>query len=285
MTAESHPDSDSPTVQFGLDLQYSFTGLFCLGPRSAGIHRRPPGFPVPCCSSCCLPSPYKRLSRSPTTTEAPPLAKSFSGPRAARSRISFMTDGLGSVPTFTMNRSTGMVPSFSPATSPWIRRRPSPRPPLRWLLHLHRVAVGLQPATCVAIPAPIHQVWAGGPLKGISPLVHFRLHLSVLLARRRAVWWCPSALSLSRLLPPSPALPGSGCLQLQRAAATARRWVLASHPVLWRLVEHQGVRPQVNVASCAQVALRPTLVFLLPDLLEAHDVGRRQAPCIFNKWA
>ena len=136
--------------QFGLDLQYSFTGLYCLGPRSAGIHRRPPGFPVPCCSSCCLPSPCKRLSRSPTTTEAPPLAKSLCGQRAARSRTSSMTDGLGSVPTFTMNRSTGVVPSFSPATSPWIRRRPSPRPPLRWLSHLHRVAVGLQPTACVA---------------------------------------------------------------------------------------------------------------------------------------
>ena len=37
--------------------------------------------------------------------------------------------------------------------------------------------------------------------------------------------------ALSRLLPPSPATPGSGCLQLHPAAATARRWtVFHLHP-------------------------------------------------------
>ena len=35
------------------------------------------------------------------------------------------------VPTFTADRLTGEVPSFSPAASPWVRRRPSPWPPGR----------------------------------------------------------------------------------------------------------------------------------------------------------
>ena len=169
----------SPTVQFGLDFQYSITGLFCLGPRSADIHRRPPVFPVPHCATCCLPSPCKRLSRSRTTTEAPSLAKPHSGQRAAP-----ITVGLGSVPTFTMNRLTGEVPSFSPATSPWVRRRHSPRPLLRWVSHLPRVAVGHISDHVRCVPTLIHQVWVGGPLKGVPSLVHFGLHHSVLLARR-----------------------------------------------------------------------------------------------------
>jgi len=43
-------------------------------------------------------------------------------------------------------------------------------------------------------------------------------------------------------LPPNPAPPGPGCLQLQRPAATGHRWVLSSHPVVWRLVAHREVR-------------------------------------------
>ena len=43
----------------------------------------------------------------------------------------------------------------------------------------------------------------------------------------------------SRLLPPSPAIPGSGCLQLQPAAATASRWTVSHlHMVKQRLAAH-----------------------------------------------
>ncbi|GGM51821.1 hypothetical protein GCM10007977_061900 [Dactylosporangium sucinum] len=45
---------------------------------------------------------------------------------------------------------------------------------------------------------------------------------------------------MSRLLPPSPAIPGSGCLQLLPAATTARRWtVFHPHPdtsASWRTI-------------------------------------------------
>ena len=246
----------SPTVQFGLDFQYSITGLFCLGPRSAGIHRRPPVFPVPHCATCCLPSPCKRLSRSRTTTEAPPLAKPHSGQRAAP-----ITVGLGSVPTFTMNRLTGEVPSFSPATSPWVRRRHSPRPLLRWVSHLPRVAVGsyIRPRALRTNPYPPGLGWRaakGGSITGSLRVTPFRL-----ACQTWSVWRCHSTLSLSRLLPPSPALPGSGCLQLQRAAATARWWVLASHPVLWRLVAHDPVCPGVHQLAVIQASAAPGVVF------------------------
>ena len=40
-------------------------------------------------------------------------------------------------------------------------------------------------------------------------------------------------------------------------------------------IEVDGVGPQVDVALAVQVALRPGLELLLPDLLEPHDVVRR----------
>jgi hypothetical protein len=42
-----------------------------------------------------------------------------------------------------------------------------------------------------------------------------------LACRTQAVWQCRPVPSLERLLPPSPSSPGSGCLRLQQAAATA----------------------------------------------------------------
>jgi hypothetical protein len=59
---------------------------------------------------------------------------------------------------------------------------------------------------------------------------------------------------LLRPLPPNPAPPRSGCLQLQRPAATDHRWVLSPHPVVWRLVAHRevrGVLPRYELPSDA----------------------------------
>jgi hypothetical protein len=72
-------------------------------------------------------------------------------------------------------------------------------------------------------PAHIHQVRAGSGLEGVLPLVPALVHLPVLLCRARAVWQYRPVPSLSGLLPPSPAVPGSGCPQLQRVATTTRR--------------------------------------------------------------
>src|SRR5207247_272906 len=60
------------------------------------------------------------------------------------------------------------------------------------------------------------------PLRGFN---HWftRVTPSDLASRTRAVWQYQPVPTLSRLLPPSPAIPGSGCLQLHQTAAAARR--------------------------------------------------------------
>jgi hypothetical protein len=68
------------------------------------------------------------------------------------------------------------------------------------------------------LPAHIRQVGAGKPLKDVNagssrtPLRHAR--------RTHAIWQYWRTPALSGLLSPSPALPGSGCPQLRRLAAT-----------------------------------------------------------------
>ena len=62
---------------------------------------------------------------------------------------------------------------------------------------------------------------------------------SRLAHRARPIRQCQADAALSRLLPPSPAIPGSGCLQLQPAAATASRWTVSHlHQVRQRLAAH-----------------------------------------------
>jgi hypothetical protein len=65
---------------------------------------------------------------------------------------------------------------------------------------------------------------------------------SCLACRTRPVWQSRTVPSLSGLLPPSLAPPRSAAPSFSRAAATAQRWVLSSHPVTWRLVAHGLVR-------------------------------------------
>lgn len=80
----------------------------------------------------------------------------------------------------------------------------------------------------------------GGELRSPLALVHLRL-----ACRTRVVWQYRPVPSLSRLLPPNPASPGSGCPQLQWPAATGHRWVLSPHPVVWLVAhrESRGVLP------------------------------------------
>ena len=92
-------------------------------------------------------------------------------------------------------------------------------------------------------PAHIHQVGAGSGLAGVRPLVPALVHLPVSLAGPGAVWQYRPVPSLSGLLPPSPASPGSGCPQLQQAAATAHRGSPLtsprSHGASWRTTGRQ----------------------------------------------
>ena len=61
---------------------------------------------------------------------------------------------------------------------------------------------------------------------------------SRLAHRAWPVWQYQTDATLSRLLPPSPATPGSGCLQLHPAAATAGKWrsstSIRKHSASWR---------------------------------------------------
>ena len=94
-------------------------------------------------------------------------------------------------------------------------------------------------------PAHIRQVGAGG-----SHLRSFDVGFSRtpfrLACRTQTVWQCRPVPSLSGPLATFPAPPGSGCPQLHRAAATARRrspFISARFP--WRLVAHVAVDPDL----------------------------------------
>src|SRR5207247_5229702 len=124
-----------PSVQLGLDSQYPRLRLLTgeRQRRRAGVHQRPPGLPASVLRACCRPSPCGRLSRPPSTTAAPSPCQAI-GRRRTCPPPCWPHGGKGDparVPMFTTNRSAGAVPSFSPAASPRLRRRPSAWPPRR----------------------------------------------------------------------------------------------------------------------------------------------------------
>src|SRR5215218_8960121 len=135
ITKPTGPILDRPSVQLGLDPQYPRRRLIQgeRRPRRAGIHRRPPSLPATSLRTCCRPSPCTRLSRARTTTAAPSPPQAHSRRRTCPppARLAGGKGSLGRVPTFPTHRLTGAVPSFPPAASPRLRRRPSAWPPSR----------------------------------------------------------------------------------------------------------------------------------------------------------
>ena len=84
------------------------------------------------------------------------------------------------VPTFTTDRLTGSVPSFSPAGLSTAIPQPSPWPPTPH--GVEAVLPGCRESQRTAIPA-IHQISSrSNALEGVPPLVPSYVHLSVLLA-------------------------------------------------------------------------------------------------------
>jgi hypothetical protein len=120
------------------------------------------------------------------------------------------------VPTFTCNRSTGEVPSFAPAASPRLRRRPSPWPPDR----RHQPAQEFSAPEGVDArcrPAQICQIRAGGHLlRSVRPLVS-HVHLPVLLAEPRPSGSTGPPRRCRGCLPPSRPSRRSDCPQLAPA--------------------------------------------------------------------
>jgi hypothetical protein len=121
----------SPSVQLGLDLQYPSLGLVEIGPRRVGIHRRPPGLPVPTSRTRWAPSPCSRLSRPRTTTDPPPRPWVIS----RRCASPLPTRPVGRKATqrrFPRSPLTGRrdrCPAFPLQACPRLRRRPSSWPP------------------------------------------------------------------------------------------------------------------------------------------------------------
>src|SRR5450756_2203967 len=141
----------------------------------------------------------------------------------------------------------GWCPAFPLQPWPRIRRRLSPWPPDGRALRppgAGRRLLRRPPCCC---PAPIHQVSSRcSLLEGVPPLVQTDLHRSVSLAGPGPSGGADPfrrCRGCSHLIP---APPGSGCPQLHRTAATARRWAFPSHSVVWRLVAHRRVRERLG---------------------------------------
>jgi len=136
----------SPTVQLGLDTQYSMLGAHQRRARLVGIHQRPPlgtsGVPVSALLTCWPPSPCIRLSRTPAAgrhaRDYYEASAPICGHQLARACPRLVLAGRDHerphdrFPRSPSNRSAREVPTSTPAASPRLRRRPSPWPPHRW---------------------------------------------------------------------------------------------------------------------------------------------------------
>ncbi len=145
-----------PSVQLGLDSQYPGLGFFERRPWCVGVHRRPPGIPVPSLRTRWVPSPCTWLSHARTTTDPPPHPGAVSRRRACPSPCR-RHEGKGdprAVPMFTMSRSAGSTSSYAAAASPRLRRRLSPWPPRRHQKSNAGVVSHIRIATRTPLPSP-----------------------------------------------------------------------------------------------------------------------------------
>jgi hypothetical protein len=113
------------------------------------------------------------------------------------------------VPTFTTNRSTREMPSYTPAASPRVRRRHSPWPPHRPIHSGYGVAHPMSTAGAHGIPTQIHQVRVGSTLTEPHALVPL-VHLLVSLAGPAPSGSADASRRCQDRFPPSPASPGIG---------------------------------------------------------------------------
>ena len=227
--------SCSSPVRLVLVPQYPGLGYVERRPTCVGVHRRPPGIPVHVLRVGCPPWPCGRLSRPRTTRGLRPNPDSSvdDGPAA---RPGWAAGGRPRmVPTFTMHRSTGEVPSFAPAASPHLRRRPSLASP---------------PAFGTGFGVATHKWWSCTADRPTSTRLEPAAHYGALPAgsnlftpshhacRTRTVWRCRPVPALSGLLRPSPASPGWGSPSFKGLLRQANGGVLSPPPGTRRLVAH-----------------------------------------------
>jgi hypothetical protein len=141
------------------------------------------------------------------------------------------------VPAFTMCRSTREMPSFVPAASPRLRRRPSPWPPHRRNFPASELTAHPSQRSRTAPRPTSTRLEPVRRLRNVD--TGFSRTPSRLACRTRTVWQYRHVPSLSGLLPPSPAPPGSDCPQLQPSCCDSQA-AESSHPrsVTSRLAAH-----------------------------------------------
>src|SRR6185437_16124277 len=238
-------------------------------------------FQHPPCMTCWPPSPCTRLSRARTTTRPPPHSQPSVGIGPARHRTGgpagrATADGshvhcvsLGQVGAqlYPGSIAAPTPQAFSTASSPSPRTGSGVDPPDRI-----RSCTAFRPVSARFEPE--------APLRGFN---HWftRVTPSDLASRTRAVWQYQPVPTLSRLLSPSPAIPGSGCLQLHQTAATARRRSPSIsariHSASWRtdqLMPVGGVAGQPGALQ-AEHDPGPAQRHLGDQLLEAFPVRGR----------
>jgi hypothetical protein len=112
------------------------------------------------------------------------------------------------VPTFTDFRLTGLVPSYTPATSPRAKRSHARGLDDTIGLRRRRAVSAISCRATSIAPAHIHQIGAGRRLEGPQTLIHFRCTFPSRL-RGHGVWQCRRSATLSGLL--------SGLTRISRA--------------------------------------------------------------------
>ncbi len=207
-------------------------------PRRVGVHRRPPGIPAPAAANSL--GPFAMCTAFPCSDYYGPSAPS----RGHQPTVGLPADqpwlaaGKGdpeTVPTFTMYRSTGSVPSSSPAASPRLRRRPSPWPPHRPHVSGFGVASPCDGSTRTAARPTSTRLEPVPRLRGFN---HWftPLHLSVSLAGpgRLAVPTRPVVVRAASHPPPhlqgQAALSFTGLLRQPEGGPHRDTWRLVAHP-------------------------------------------------------
>ena len=153
--------------------------------------------------TCWPPSPCAGLSPAPTTTGPPPHpAPSTDDASIPPFRVDpKRRERRGTVPVFTVSRSISPAPSFAPAASPRLRRRPSPWPPHR---HAKSASESTHPTgrSCTT-PRPLSTRFE--PVPRLRSFTTGSSRMPSDPARRtRPVWQSQIVPALSALLPALP---------------------------------------------------------------------------------
>ena len=153
------------------------------------------------------------------------------GPAGGRPRM---------VPTFPAHRSVRSASSSTPAASPRLRRRPSAWPPHR-LLEPASELTRLLDSGHALHTGPYPPGWSRRHRYGASTTGSLALRLLTLLAGPGPSGSADPSRRCRGCFPPSPAIPGSGCLQLQpdRCDGPAVE-PFHLHTITQNLVAHRG---------------------------------------------